>query len=437
MLDMTGSPMLDNGNELTVTVDALGPRGDGIADSEAGRLYIAGALPGEIVRVRTLGKRGGGLAAKLLEVCTSAPERVGPSCRHFAACGGCTVQHLDMASYRVWKQGLVATAVARVGFKPDVVAPLVATVTDGRRRATFAAFRPRAKRAKFFFGFHARASRHVVELEQCLILRPELMELVPQLRAILLDLVPPGARWDVSMTLADNGIDLLIAANHDPGPDAGKALAMFADAQDIARIAWRHTQQSEVEPVAFRQVPVLEISGVSVEIPPGVFLQASADAERVLGELVTAAAGGARVADLYCGVGTFALPLAAAGANVIAVDGDAAAIGALARAAGMAGFGGQVETEVRDLVRRPLAAADLAGAETIVFDPPRGGAQVQVAEIAQTNAARVVAVSCNPTTFARDARTLADAGFTLQRVTPVDQFIWSGHVELVGVFSRL
>ncbi|MEK9832863.1 MAG: hypothetical protein VW453_09735 [Rhodospirillaceae bacterium] len=238
------------------------------------------------------------------------------------------------------------------------------------------------------------------------------------------------------MTLADNGADLLIAANHDPGPDASMALAMFAEERGFARIAWRNESHDAVEPVALRETPVLEVSGVPVEIPPGVFLQASAEAEQVLSGLVVPAAAGSRVADLYCGVGTFALPLAAAGSNVLAVDGDADAVGALARAAGTVGFGGQVTTDTRDLVRRPLAAAELKGMETIVFDPPRAGAPAQAEEIARSGAARVIAVSCNPTTFARDARTLADAGFTLERVTPVDQFVWTGHVELVGVFSR-
>jgi 23S rRNA (uracil1939-C5)-methyltransferase len=428
--------MTDSGTELTVTVDALGPRGDGIAESDAGRLYIAGALPSESVRARTLGKRGEGHAAKLIELVALSGDRVPPPCPHFETCGGCSVQHFATDAYHAWKRDLVATAIARVGLDPAVVAPLVPTATDGRRRATFAAFRPRAKGSKTFFGFHGRASRHVVEIEECLILRPELMALVPQLRALLGALVPPGARWDVAVTLADNGADLLIAANHDPGPDASMVLAMFAEERGVARIAWRNESLGAVEPVALCEMPVLEVSGVPVEIPPGVFLQASAEAEQVLSGLVVPAAEGSRVVDLYCGVGTFALPLAAAGANVFAVDGDADAVGALARAAGTAGFGGQVTTDARDLVRRPLAAAELKGVETIVFDPPRAGAPAQAEEIARSDAAQVIAVSCNPTTFARDARTLADAGFVLQRVTPVDQFIWTGHVELVGVFSR-
>lgn len=425
-----------------VTVDMLGPRGDGIAKNpggrERGRLYIAGALPGERVRVRPGNKRGDGLEAKLLEIVAPSKDRTAPPCRHFATCGGCSVQHLSLDAYHAWKRELVATAIQRVGFDPELVAPLIPTESAGRRRATFAAFRPRAKGSKTFFGFHTRASRHVVELEECLILHPELMALVPQLREVLADIVPPGARWDVTVTLADNGFDVLIVAAHEPGPVASMALAMFADEQGLARVAWQleGSGRDEIEPVALHRTPVLELSGIPVEIPPGVFLQASAEAERVLADLVLEAAQGSRVADLYCGVGTFALPLAAAGASVMAVDGDGAAIAALARAAGVAGFGGQVTAEERDLVRRPMAAADFKRIETIVFDPPRAGAAAQAAEIARTDASRVIAVSCNPTTFARDALALAEGGFVLERVTPVDQFVWTGHVELVGVFRR-
>lgn len=426
--------MTDRSEDLTVDIARLGPRGDGIADVPGGRLYVAGALPGETVRVRTGGRRGQGQVATLKEIVTPSPDRVDPPCRHFATCGGCSVQHLADGAYAAWKHGLVATALERVGFDPGLVAPLVRTAANGRRRAEFAAFRPRAAGSKTFFGFHARASRHVVELEACPILHPPLMALVPKLRAVLSDLVPPGARWDVSVTLADNGADVMIAANHAPGPDAGMALAMFAEAEDLARVSW--TFSGDVEPVAMRRAPVLELSGHPVEIPPGVFLQASGEAERELARLVRDGMAGTAFADLYCGVGTFTLPLAAAGAKVVAIDGDGAAIEALSRAAGLAGFGGQVRAETRDLARRPLATAELKGFDTVVFDPPRAGAAAQADEIAKSDVGRVVAVSCNPSTFARDAATLAASGYRLERVNPVDQFVWTGHVELVGVLAR-
>jgi len=429
---------MNSGKTHEVTITRLGLRGDGIGLSPDGPLYVAGALPGETVRARAGVKRADGFAASLEEIVEASPDRVEPPCPHFGTCGGCATQSLADDAYAAWKQEMVVSAVKRAGLNPDLVAPMIRTAADGRRRAEFAAFRPRAKNAKTYFGFHARASNLVVNLDTCLIVRPVIAAMIPKLRDVLSDIVPPGARWDVLVTEADNGLDLQVGANHAPGPDASMALAMFAEAEDIARISWRTDNGGE--PVAVRRAPMLNLSGTTVELPPGAFLQASAEAERILSGLVCDAVLsdgiGDRIADLYCGVGTFALPLAASGAKVFAVDGAGDAVEAMARAAGTAGFGGQISTENRDLVRRPMMADDLKHFDTIVFDPPRAGAAAQVAQIVESPVNRVVAVSCNPATFAKDASALAAGGFALEGVTPVDQFVWSGHVELVAVFSR-
>ena len=184
--------------------------------------------------------------------------------------------------------------------------------------------------------------------------------------------MPPGARWDVLVTEADNGLDLQVSANHAPGPDASMALAIFAEAEDIARVSW--LADDGVEPVAVCRAPMLDLSGTSLELSPGAFLQASAEAERILSGLVCDAVQGDRIADLYCGVGTFALPLAAGGAKAFAVDGEGAAVEAMTRAASTAEFGGQISIEIRDLVRRSMMADDLKHFDTVVFDPPRAGA---------------------------------------------------------------
>ncbi len=419
---------------LTVTIDRLGPLGDGIARGARGPLYVSGALPGEEVRVVPGAKRGDGYAAKLEEIVSPSPDRVTPPCPHFEVCGGCRVQHMADEAYAGWKRGLVVSALERAGLDGKLVAPLVRTAPDGRRRAEFAAFRPRAKGAPTYFGFHARASNHIVDIADCRILRPELLALVPKLRDVMAGLVPPGARWDVHVTLADNGLDITVVAGHEPGSDASMDLAMFAEREDIARVSWRTPQSTE--PVAVRRAPVLQVSGIPVEPPAGVFLQASAEAEAVLAGLVRDGVAGSRIADLYCGLGTFALPLAAGGAVVHGVDGAGDAVTAMARAAGKAGFGGQVTTDVRDLAKRPVPAAELKHYDTVVFDPPRAGAAAQAEALAKSVVPRVVGVSCSPATFARDVATLVAGGYTLERVTPVDQFVWTGHVELVGVFAR-
>jgi 23S rRNA (uracil1939-C5)-methyltransferase len=426
---------MNSGKIHEVTIKRLGLRGDGIGVSPIGPLYIAGALPGETVRVRVGSKRADGFAASLEEIVEASPSRVTAPCPHFGTCGGCATQTLDDMSYAAWKQEMVVSAVKRAGLDPTLVAPMLSTASDGRRRAEFSAFRPRAKNSKTYFGFHGRASNQIINLETCLIVRPAIATLIPKLRATLSDIVPPGASWDVLVTEVDNGLDLQVTANHSPGPDASIGLAMFAETEDLARVSW--LADDGVEPIALRRMPMLDLSGTVIEVPPGAFLQASAEAEGLLSGMVCEAVqGSTKIVDLYCGVGTFALPMAAAGANVFAVDGAGPALEAIARAAGKAGFGGRITTETRDLVRRPIMAADLKFTETVVFDPPRAGAFHQVEEIVKSPVARVIAVSCNPATFAKDACLLAKGGFKLEAVTPVDQFVWSGHVELVAVFLR-
>lgn len=426
---------MSSGKIHEVMIERLGLRGDGIGRSPAGQLYIAGALPGETVRARVGTKRANGFAAGLEEIVIASGHRVTAPCPHFGTCGGCTTQTLDDASYVAWKQEMVVSAVKRAGLNSSLVAPMVRTASDGRRRAEFAAFRPRAKNSKTFFGFHARASHQVINLDTCLITRPAIVGLIPKLRETLSDIVPPGARWDVLVTEVDNGLDLQVTANHAPGSDTSMALAIFAEAEDLARVSWR--ANDGLEPIAMRRTPILDLSGTVIEVPPGAFLQASAEAERLMSGLVCEVAQGSKkIVDLYCGVGTFALPLAAAGANVFAVDDAGPAVEAMARGAGKAGFGGRITTEIRDLVRRPIMAADLKFIETVVYDPPRAGAANQVEEIVKSPVERVIAVSCNPATFAKDAGALGNGGFKLEAVTPVDQFVWSGHVELVAAFRR-
>lgn len=419
-------------------IERLGPRGDGIAQVGGETFYVAGALPGERVRVRPGQKRGDGRAADLLDLVEASPLRQAPPCPHFADCGGCSVQHLADAPYADWKRDLVVQALERRGFDPALVAPLVRTGPAGRRRAELAAFRlPTGNRV--ILGFHARASRRIVDVETCLILRPALLALLPALRQSLQDVLPKRGTADILLTETDRGLDLLVSADRPPRPAQTLALSRLAESEGFPRVSWRSKQG--IEPVALREAPAVAVSGFPVEIPPGAFLQASVEAEdmmvsRVRAALADAGPGSVPVADLYCGVGTFSLPLAADGKRVAAFDGDAPAVDALRRAAGGAGFGGSVTPQARDLARRPLSPDELKGYQAVVFDPPRAGAAEQAAALAKSVVPRVVAVSCNPATFARDASLLAEGGYRLEGVTPIDQFVWSGHVELVAAFSR-
>jgi 23S rRNA (uracil1939-C5)-methyltransferase len=421
-----------SGRVVEVTIESLGGRGDGVARLDGRPVYVAGGLPGDRLRVRLDQPRGEGFVGRLMETVAPGPGRVPAPCPRYGECGGCALQHLDSELYAAWKSDQVRVALARRGFDAPPLQPLVRIPAATRRRASFAAERSgRSIRV----GFHARESHRVVDANGCLIVTPGLTALRSRLIEGLRPLLSDGGRLDVTATELPGGVDLLIAGK-DPLSLAGReALAALADAADLARITWQ-TERTPPEPIAIRRPARMAFGEVPVDVPPGVFVQPSAEGEAVLVATVTRAlADCRRIADLYAGCGTFTFPLAR-GAHVHAVEGDREAIGALAAAARRAGLGERVTPAQRDLADDPLAADELAPFDGVVFDPPRAGARAQCERLAGSSVPIVVAVSCDPATFARDARILVDGGYRLLEVTPVDQFIWSPHVELTAVFRR-
>ena len=420
--------------EVEGTVARIGGQGDGVMDTGAGRLYVPYTVPGDVALVRIKKPRADGFAAELRVLHSPGPDRAEPACPHFFACGGCALQHLNDAAYAAWKRDQVLRALARHGFTDAPTAPLVRTQPSRRRRADIVL---RRLANGVLAGFHERESRRIVDVAACPVLEPELVALLEPLRAALALRLAVGEGVDVRMTATETGIDVTLVGRLGLGGKARAALAAFAAEQDLARLAALDPASGFVDPIAVRRASAVRFGGVAVEIPPAAFLQASAEAEAaMIAETLAAVAGARRVIDLYAGCGTFTFPLAEAGAHVQAVDGDAAAISALQAAARRAGLEGRVTAETRDLARQPLSAAELKRADAVVFDPPRAGAKEQAAEIAAAGVPVVVGISCSPASFARDARILADAGYRLERVVPIDQFLWSPHVELVGVFRR-
>ncbi len=416
---------------VELVIEGVGRFGDGVAMHEGKPVYVPYTAQGDLVLVRIEGKRGDGMAGLLIEVLEPGPIRAEPPCRHFGACGGCALQHLSPESYQSWKRGLVAVALARQGFTDLPLAPLVTIPPGTRRRAAFAFARVGNG---VMLGFNARATHKVVDIEECLLVEPRLAALLPPLRAMLSEVVPPSRSGDVVLTQVDDGLDVLIEVEATLDLFDREKLTVFAEANDLSRLSWRRPGAGGAEPLVVRRPATVRLGDVAVELPPGAFLQPSVEGERIIAALVAAAVGDApSVVDLFAGCGTLTFPLAHK-AKVHAVEGDVAALAALKSAADHTRL--PITTEARDLARRPLLPDEMKRFAAAVFDPPRAGAPDQADQLAKGGPSLVVAVSCNPVSFAHDARLLAEGGYQLQAVTPIDQFPWSAHVEMVGVFKR-
>jgi len=417
-------PRPQPGPPADFTIDFVGGEGDGVA---AGPVFVPFSLPGERVRAQGAGER-----RELLEVLEASAERIAPACPHFGVCGGCALQHWAHEPYLAWKVSRLAGTLARERIETEIL-PAFATSPGTRRRVALHARKANREAARL--GYKARKSWDLVDIAVCPIADPRIEAAIPALKRLAAPLFEhPKSAPTLHVTVTDTGLDVDItgveAKSGGLSADARMQLAERAAEADFARV----TLAGEMAYMA--RMPQVRLGPARVSLPPGSFLQATAGAEAAMTAFVGEAAAGAhRIVDLFCGVGTFTFRLAEI-APVHALDFTAEAVGALTAAlAGAPGLKG-ITTEARDLVRRPLLVHDLRHTDVAVFDPPRAGAAEQAVELAGSGVSRVIGVSCNPATFARDARTLIEAGFRLERVLPVDQFLWSPHVELVGVFSR-
>lgn len=410
------------GDTQAIDVARLGAQGDGIADTPSGPVFVPYALAGERVQADVRGER-----ARLIAVIDASPDRIAPVCRHFTHCGGCAVQHLRTPAYLAWKRELVAAAFAARGI--DAPIGHVATVGLGaRRRASFSA---RRTGRGVVLGFYEAKGIDIVDLQECPVTASAIVRALPGLRRLVEPLMSRRAPGRVVVTLAANGLDVAIEdVPGNPSPELREFLAREATALKLARLTLAGDTLYQAT------VPAVRFGSANVVLPARSFLQAAPAAETEMVRLVTQAVGESkRVVDLFCGMGTFTFPLAQR-APVLAVDGDKAAITALANAANRTPGLKPIETKLRDLFREPLSVKELQGFDAAVFDPPRAGAATQAAALAASGVKTIAAVSCNPATLARDARILIDGGFKLERVTPIDQFLYSPHIEAVAVFRR-
>jgi len=403
----------------------IGHRGDGIADTNTGPAYVPYALPGETVTVEPVA--GHPDRRHLLSVDHASHERATPVCKHFGICGGCAMQHWSLAEYLLWKRNLVVEAIGHAGLIAPVE-PIIDAHGKGRRRAVLHARRSSGDILEV--GFAAQRTHQIVAIDRCPILAPGLNSAVPAAWALAELLKPTSKPLDIHATATDSGLDIDMRGASPLSTKQTTALARLAEQHRLVRI----TRSGEL--VLQSEQPMLKVGRALVPLPPGAFLQATAEGEATLARLASEHVGAAkRVADLFCGIGTFALRLAEK-ARVTAVDTEATAIKALERAVAMTSGLKAVETQTRDLFRSPIMAIELKAFDAVVFDPPRQGAEAQARELALSKVPVVVAVSCDATTFARDARILINGGYKLISVTPVDQFRYSHHVELVAKFER-
>ena len=408
-----------------LTISRIGHRGDGIAETPAGAVYVPYTLPGETVTVEPVA--GHPDRRTLLHVDTPSPQRIVPVCKHFGVCGGCAVQHWAFADYLTWKRSLVVEALSHAGIEAPVEA-IIDAHGKGRRRAVLHGRRPSANLLQV--GFAAPRAHHIVAIDECPILAPSLDGCIPAAGASAEVLRTTGKPLDIHFTASDRGLDVDVRGTGPLPPARLTELARLADKHNLARIT-RHGELA-----LQRTEPTLKIGRADVPLPSGAFLQATAEGEAALARLVQGHAGKAkRVVDLFSGIGTFTLRLAET-ARVAAVDSEANTIKALERGVKSTPGLKSVEARTRDLFRNPMVAMEMKGFDAVVFDPPRQGAERQAQELAASKVPMVIGVSCDASTFARDARILIDGGYKLTSVTPVDQFRYSHHVEIVGRFER-
>ncbi|MFC4348444.1 23S rRNA (uracil(1939)-C(5))-methyltransferase RlmD [Kordiimonas lipolytica] len=414
-----------------VEITALGAQGDGVGERDGMPVFVPGTVPGDVARVAAKDVRRNGIYADLVEITKESADRTAPLCQHFGTCGGCQLQFLKQDAYAAWVKDRTAMALAHHGFDAGLVKDPIITPAESRRRVALKALRVASG---VVLGFNERQSHQIVDVKKCPIARPELTRLFGPLRDLLVSILPQRMAATVHMTVAASGVDMLIDAAKPLDLADREALVDFANTHDIAAVHWQ--DQGFLDPVAIRREAVMDFAGARVPLPPAAFIQASDEGEAALVKaVVDACAGYGRVADLFSGIGTFTFPLAK-DHQVLAAEGAKNALDAMQAAANVATGFKQIVVKHRDLFRRPLSTKELEMFEAVVFDPPRAGAKDQVEQLAQSAVSRIVAVSCNPNTFSRDARMLADGGYELESVQPVDQFLWSPHMELVGVFSR-
>jgi len=421
---------MDTGMELSLHITDIGANGDGVARTENGEVvFVPFTATGDLVMAEVAKDHDGILRGKITSVMVKSPMRAVPPCRHFGICGGCALQHINEESYRVYKKNLVVTALQKAGIVlPDVVeARFIPPMT--RRRANFAA---RIVKGKAILGFHERKSGNIRDVPDCLLLHPSLKDMVDKVKTFLPTLIDEGKKIDVLIQQVEGhceiGLTGQIGKARQSSYEQHEAIADFVNGLGLARLSRRDRDFNPYETLLEVHPLVKNFGAITVNVAPGAFLQPSEEGEDVLVELVTEnIAHEKKVADLFCGNGTFTGPIFP-GRDIVAADNATDAIASLRKSG--------VNAIERNLFKEPMSVKELAGVEAVILDPPRAGASSQVHALSDTAIPKIIYVSCNPQSFAKDAAVLQQGGYDLTKLAIVDQFIWSPHTELVGVFTQ-
>lgn len=406
----------------TLTIERLGTQGDGIVANSNGNIFVPFTLEGETVEVSGSGKR-----RDLETVVTPSPSRVEPICSHFGKCGGCQLQHMEQKAYLEWKRELVVSALRSENISTPVEP--VRTFKNGKRRR--AVFTATQTSGGIVLGYLERNSHTMIAIEQCPVLNPKIVDAIDKVRQVIASLVPANELSHVSVLACDNGLDISFECKKQPsGTQIKSAIRRFTES-GFCRLSING------ETVVELKTPMLSIGATRVTPAPGGFVQAVKAAEIAMRDMVVSHLSPAKkTADLFCGIGTFALHLAEF-STVTALESDEASIEVLRQAwRNTAGKLRMINAEKRDLSRRPFSAAEMKKIDGVVFDPPRAGAEMQAKQLAKSKVKKVAAISCNPATLARDLRILIDGGYKLLSVTPLDQFVYTPHVEMVALLER-
>ncbi|NBX65518.1 MAG: class I SAM-dependent RNA methyltransferase [Proteobacteria bacterium] len=417
-----------------VTIEYLGPKGDGIGKGQRGRVYIEGGLPGDRVRAKTWRGEDDIIRGEVTDIIAPSQHRIQPPCKYYDQCGGCTLQHAKADFYRNWKLGVVEGALKKLNLHARRWDEPVFIGGGTRRRATFAVKRVRDK---VVMGYYKRRSKEITDIESCLVVMPEIIKMRDTLKPFLVDIMQEKRGLDVFIQYVGGAYDVVftgpLGVKGEPDMRTREAVADIARKARIARIGWRMHEREDIEILIENQKPTATFGELRVGLPPAAFLQPTLEGEKALSDSVMALMPNKKghYADLFSGCGTFSGPMLARG-SVDAYESVDPAIKALVKAKGAL----PLKAFKRDLFRNPLRRDEANRYDAIVFDPPRAGAREQAQALATGNVPLLIGVSCNPATFARDARILCDGNYRLETMRVIDQFTWSHHVEIVASFSR-